>query len=209
MSKIEFKISIFIKEDFTDRSIIDFLSDQSLSISDYSNFLLSRELYNNLAENIIKFICVYDNGFLKPDRCNASEPINKLFDEHKLRDPISWLSQPGGALFFKQIKDARIDGVIENHKFAPFWEHGKRMKPTAAEPLFKGEIVLFFSEKIGRLKGIEYWTILIKEIFKITKANLCLFATTDEGYNNDFKEIMNETILLSEKVKSILVKQPK
>jgi hypothetical protein len=52
------QIRIFIKENFTDGSIIKYLyGHENFTAKKYSEFLASQKLQSELAENIITFIC--------------------------------------------------------------------------------------------------------------------------------------------------------
>jgi hypothetical protein len=189
MENRRIKLSIFTKEDFTDKSILDFLSKtNNLSISEYSNFLVSKTLRSELSENILEFISTYDSGFLKPDKCNAYEPINKPFDEDELSEPISWLSQPGGAFYFKRIKNFKIDGAIENHRFAPIWDEGKLLKPKGDESVYLGEIRLFFDEKVLQIKGGEYWMNIITELCNVANAKTGILQLQEENADDQIKD---------------------
>lgn len=134
-----------------------------------------------MGEEVIKFISTYDNGFFKPDKCDANEPIKEIFNEFDLANPSRWLSQPGGAFYFKKSKGSKIEGVIDNHRFRPFWENGKLMIPKVPEPKYLGEIKLFFDGKHIEEKGTEYWKEYIQELCKVAKAKTGLLLTLDES----------------------------
>jgi len=182
------EISVYTKNDFTDKSILEFLKKDNISINRYSQFLLEKKLNNPLAVDIIKFICIYDNGFFKPDKCDAHEPIREKFLETDLTKPIRWLSQPGGAFYFKQSKGSKIEGVIENHRFAPIWEKGVLMKPKVNEPLYLGEIRFFFDNKIFLMKGNDYWVNVLKEICELVGLSFGYLASEKVIVNSNIKE---------------------
>jgi hypothetical protein len=198
------QFTIYTKEDFSDKSLLEFmLHNKDISIGSYSRFLSKTKLNNAFAEKVIRFICNYDNGFLKPDKCDAHEPIREIFNEQNLNNPIRWLSQPGGAFYFKKIKGFKIEGVIENCRFAPIWDEGKLLEPVVTESIYKGEVRLFFDEKVIKIKGVQYWTNLIKDIYDVANASLGLLTTTDEIHNYDIKQIRGDKIIVGHNAKSI------
>lgn len=205
MENKELQLSIFTKESFTDKSLQDFLANnKNFSITDYSEFLTQRTLENELAEKLVRFICTYDNGFFKPDKCNAYEPIREPFNEHNLTDPIRWLSQPGGAFYFKKLRGSQIEGAIENHQFSPIWDSDDDkniLKPKVAEPVYKGEIRLFFDERIIKVKGVEYWNQFIVTLCEISKASRGFLITTNESC--DINQVNEKQIFISENARRI------
>jgi hypothetical protein len=180
----ELQLTIFTEQDFTDNSIVKYLSENvQFSSKDYSEFILNKVLWNDLAETLIRFISTYDNGFLKPDKCNAYEPINRSFNEHELAGPISWLSQPGGAFYFKKVKKDKIEGRIENHRFGPIWESGsgnRLLKPSVSEPPYKGEVTLFFDETLVQKRGVFFWKEFIYQLCKSINAMVGYLSFVDE-----------------------------
>src|SRR5277367_2289628 len=109
MSENILQITVYTKQDFSDEQIIDFLSNNpNISPKDYSVFLKNINYNSQLAINILTFISNYENGFLKPDLCDAYEPIREKFDERNLRNPIRWLSQPGSAFYFKKLSGSKV-----------------------------------------------------------------------------------------------------
>lgn len=192
MAITQMELRIYTKNDFTDKFILEFLKiNKDISIKKYSEFLLSKKLSNDKATDIIAFLSNYDNGFFKPDKCNAYEPINKAFSSHDLGDPVSWLSQPGGAFYFKQTKGNKIEGVIENHRFAPIWEGKILMKPKVNEPLYLGEIRMFFEDKIFLMKETNYWAIVLKEICEIVGSSFGFIASEKANRSTNLNEFEN------------------
>jgi hypothetical protein len=201
MKKKVLELKIYTREDFTDQSLVEYLKQKEISIQEYAKFLSQKKLSNIYAEKVIRFICEYDNGFLKPDKCDAHEPVREIFDEKKLCDPIRWISQPGGAFYFKKIRGFKVDGVIENLKFAPIWAEEKLVEPKIAEPVYKGEMRLFFDETIVKIKDFEYLINLVKEINKVVNGNIGLLTTTDEAQGYDINQLKNGQIIVSDYVK--------
>lgn len=193
------ELIIYTKEDFTDGSILEYLSTNNEgTVKEYSEFLLSRTLYNRLAENIIRFISTYDSGFFKPEKCNAYEPVNKKFNEKELSGPISWLSQPGGAFYFKKDKIINIEGCIENRRFAPVWEGEdgvQPLKPKVEEPVFKGEVKMFITTKVVSLKGVDYLLLFIKELCRIVNASAGLLSIMGETEELENKVIEGDILI--------------
>lgn len=205
MNNSDFQITIYTKQDLTDKLLLEFISkNENISIKEYTDFLATIKLSNALAESLIKFICEYDNGYFTPDKCDAYEPIKENFDKNFLTSPIKWLSQPGGAFYFKKIKGPKIEGVFDNLQFAPIWSNGKIVSPKIEQPIYKGKLQFIIPLRIAKMKGLKYWIIFIDKIKELAKADLSLFTLLEEFdlYNVESHK-KNESIL-SSAVKDLL-----
>jgi hypothetical protein len=185
MKNNKLQLSICSKKDLTDKSLLNFLqSNKNFIPEEYTDFLSTRNLNSELAIKILSFLVAYDSGFLKPDKCNAYEPIKEDFNENNLTDPIRWLSQPGGAFYFKKIKGLKLEGIIENHRFAPIWEEGELMKPKVSEPLYLTEVKFFFDEQTLKQKGLYYWIDLLENLSKTIDSNFGVL-TTEKNFERE------------------------
>lgn len=78
------------------------------------------------AEKVLKFLCQYENGLFRPDKCNAYEPAREIFNCDDLSRPVRWLSQVGGSFSCRRRKTIKYEGDISNKRWQVFWEtnHG-------------------------------------------------------------------------------------
>lgn len=180
-----FIVQLFTKEDFTDRSLLDFKRERDieLTIKDYSTYLTSHIIGSELSKQVIDFFIEYDNETLMPERCDAQEPVRDKFNREDTSGPVRWLSQPGGAVFLKGSKTFKYEGRIENHRFAPVWREGKFLKPKVEEPRFLGEIVLYIDVSSLKKKPDDYLFNLLLKLARIVKASYGL-ASSSEEYSN-------------------------
>jgi len=162
----------FTKEDFTDDRIASFLEMKNdFSFEEYSNLINSIYVNNDRSREIIKLLIDFHDGILCPEKCNASEPINRIFNPLSIQEPVKWLSQPGSAFFFTKKHGAiQFEGFFENHRFAPIWIDKKAtvlLKPTVSIPTLLGEIkIVFNKEKLDKSLGLSLLSELIEEIDK-------------------------------------------
>jgi hypothetical protein len=117
-----------------------------------------------------------------------------------LSDPISWLSQPGGAFYFKRTQKLKLEGAIENLRFSPIWNDGKLVEPTVPEPIYLGEIRVFIERDVLNKKGIEYWMSFIEGICKATRTKTAVLQLKNETSD---VQITEGKIAIAESVKNI------
>jgi hypothetical protein len=160
-----YQIKIFTRIDFTDIRLLE-LMEKKPTPKEYSDAIQLINISSNNSQHILEFIANYDNGFLLPEKCDAYEPIREKFDPHNLSAPISWLSQPGSAVYLKKIKPFKYEGVIENQRFAPIWEDGSKfLTPKVKEPNHLGYIWLQIDENILKLKSQDYFFVFFNDLF--------------------------------------------
>lgn len=156
-----YQLKIFSRTDFIDNRLLE-LREKKISPKEYSAIIQQMEISNDNSRNILEFIANYDNGFFLPEKCDAYEPIREKFELYNLIAPISWLSQPGGAVYLKKIKPFKLEGVIENHRLAIVWDENgmpssiDRGAYAERDPYYLGEIWLHIDEKIIKLKSQNY-----------------------------------------------------
>jgi hypothetical protein len=172
---MDITFSAFTKEDFTDDRIVSFWEmNKNFSFEEYSSFINSIIVKNDRSKDIIQLLINYHDGILCPEKCNASEPINRVFNPLSIQEPIRWLSQPGSAFLFKKKHGTlQFEGYFENHRFAPIWVDKKATKllePTVPMPSLLGEIKFIFNkEKLVKSLGLNFLSELIEKIEKIIR----------------------------------------
>ncbi len=168
------KITIYSKEDLTDYSLLQ-IKDTDISQQEYSNFIMNNKISNEIVEELLFFICNYEEETWIPEKCDAYEPIREVFDALDYSTPIRWVCQPGCALYLKKIKKNSYNLVIENQRFMPIWdEYGKRVKPKVKEPSNLSKVELYFEDKIYKYKTQDSIDNFINGISKILKTDSIL-----------------------------------
>jgi hypothetical protein len=176
------QIIFYTVKDFTDKLLASFLAENSsLSIEDYSNYIQNTLIGSPFSSDAIGFIASYDNGFLKPDKCDAYEPIRDKFDADNTLQPVKWLSQPGGAVFF--LKRNSYKSVFENLRFTPVWQDGIIVPPSAKESEFIGEIRFYINQGFFKKKELTYWINFLKSLSKLLSAS---YAYIDVNNDSEF-----------------------
>jgi hypothetical protein len=177
---MQLKLTIFSKLDFTDEFILS-LSDEKLSPKQYSDILLSREMKNVNSEKLIKFFCIYDDGFWLPEKCNAYEPINKNFNSEDFRVQISWLSQKGGSLYIKKTKPFKYICEIENKRPALIWDENGKVLKSKYKLDFLSKMTIFISDKVFKYKNNEDIAQFISGLELVFDTNEILLEETGDS----------------------------
>jgi hypothetical protein len=178
----------FTKEDFTDNRIVSFFEmNNDFSFEEYSNLINSIDVNNERSREIIKLLVDFHSGILCPEKCNASEPINRIFNPLSIQEPVKWLSQPGSAFFFiKKHGAIQFEGFFENHRFAPIWIDKKAtalLKPTVPIPTLLGEIKMAFNkEKLEKSLGLSFFSELIEEVNKKIRIEKYIVCDQNQVY---------------------------
>jgi hypothetical protein len=177
------ELKIYTEKSFTDKSLASLLSqNKAIGMSDYIDYLGKNKICSVLSEESIQFLASFDNGFLRPDKCDAYEPVRERFDETSLTMPVRWLSQPGGALFCKKARSFEV--VFENEDFAPIWENGKIMNPSVKSPLFKGTIHFLITPIFFRKKGLSYWVEFLNMFSELICASYGFISLPEDSANS-------------------------
>ena len=180
-----FQLKILTRINFTDVRLLE-LREKKPTVKEYTFNIQQLQIANNNSKNILEFIANYDNGYFLPEKCNAYEPIKEKFDLKNLAAPISWLSQPGCAVYLKKIKPFKYEGVIENHCLAMVWdENGVPLsidKGTYEErdPYYLGEVWLHLDEKIIKLRSEEYLFEFFNKLFENIKGEYGFIKNHEE-----------------------------
>jgi hypothetical protein len=184
-----FIVQLFTKADFSDPFLLNFRreKDNALTSKEYSTYLASNKIESENSRKLIDFFIEYDEGALIPEKCDAYEPIRDKFSKDDISGPLRWLSQPGGAIFFKKTKAIKYQGRIENHRFAPVWQEGKILKAKVEEPRFLGEIVLYIEARSLKRKPFDYLFNFLLQLARVVNAGYGLVALEEEYASNQVK----------------------
>lgn len=138
-------VDIFLRDNISDRRF-DCIESLRPSMQEYEaiekNLCAQHPVSSMKAEELIRFFISYENGWIKPDKWNYFEPVNKDFDETNITDPIRALAFPGGELYLKKKKICDI--VIKNHTFPFIWEDSLFLPATAPLPEYLTTISIYF-----------------------------------------------------------------
>jgi hypothetical protein len=165
------KITIYSKEDLTDirlqkSNVIE------LTLCEYSNLFDNLKFTNNKAEELLKFICDFEEGSWIPEKCDAYEPIKEKFNSSDISNPLHWISQRGGSLYLKKNKPFKYTILIENERLRPIWkEDGKPLKSKVKEKEFLSRFELYYDDKIYKIKSTEAISNFTDEIKMILKTD--------------------------------------
>lgn len=172
-------IEVKLRDDVSDRRF-DAIRPKKPTIKEYKAFerkLVSEHpVYSEKAEEIIRFFVDYQGGAIKPDRYNYFEPVNKVFDENNLEDPISCLAFPSGRLYLKQLRGTLI--MIDNETHTFVWEDGVYKVPVRILPEYLTTITIFI--KLKKNMDMEFYIQLMRDIKKAFGADngkICYQAT--------------------------------
>lgn len=142
-------LQIEIKDNLTDKKILDFMKNWDFTIDEYMAFFkgIKDVRFNEISNKIISFFVDYKNGLLLPDRCGTYEPLKHVFDKNKIFEYQGWLSTSGGCLHLK--KRQKYDVLINNRYWTPCWseENPIVIKPIRALPKNLGIITFWFSKQ--------------------------------------------------------------
>jgi hypothetical protein len=156
-----------------------------------------RRLTSDVARQQINALSEFENGALRPDKCDTHEPVRVPFNAADIDEPVRWLSQAGAAFMFRKGKPVRISGEISNESRRDLWttdEAGNRVPwpVRTPEPLFTCRWKIYFdrswSNKVGlatlKAFGIEMFQMSNSEYGFLTSDEDCLgknYLVTREG----------------------------
>lgn len=161
-----YELKIFTRIDFTDSCLLELIEKRPV-LNEYISAIQRDDISSVNSQRILEFIANYDSGFFLPDKCDTCEPIRESFNAKDLKKPISWLSQPGSAVYLKKIKPFKYEGVIENERNAPIWEDRNAPLSIGVKvPYYLGYIWLHVDERIIKLKSKEYFFEFFKKLYE-------------------------------------------
>jgi hypothetical protein len=145
-----------------------------------------RELNPDTATRQIRVLSDFENGLLRPAKCDTGEPIREPFNPSDLREPVRWLSQPSAHFKFKQSKPFQIEGFIHNRKYGQMWTREKKggpripIIPKFPEPRFVAHWVVWFGYKIVERKGIDILKQFLIEAFSVSGSEYGYLTLEDD-----------------------------
>lgn len=140
-------ITVFLKESCSDRRILEWQleKDYTYTAKEVDKFFASLgQLYNPLAEKIVRFFIEYKDGCLRPDRWNTFEPIKHKYIASDFYNYVSYVSSPSQHLYFRKLR--KYDCHIQNCDYGFWWFDNKPCRPTLSfEHLV--EMRIYFSKQ--------------------------------------------------------------
>jgi hypothetical protein len=152
------------------------------------------------AREQISALSQFEGGLLRPTRCDASEPLRELFDPEDISGPVRWLSQPGGAFFFKRTKTPKLNGYVANRKRPKIWttdDAGASVTATSkyAEPIFATQWVAWLDGKLLKQNGPEVVTKFLVTLFNAAKGDYGYVTAEDDQKGKNFLTIETEATI--------------
>jgi len=140
----------------------------------------------DFASEQINALSNFENGLVRPDRCDTAEPVRRPFDPTNIKEPVRWLSTPGIAFVFRKGKPACIAGEVNNRLHRELWtiDEDKRrvpLKPKFPPPLFTCRWMVWFDRSWSRKIGYTKLKAFAAEMFRVSRAEFG-FLTTEEDY---------------------------
>lgn len=187
-----FVIHLFTTVDFSDKALLDFKKARGIDLTtkEYSSYLRTNNIGSESSRELIDFLIKFDDGAFLPERCDAYEPVRDKFTPEDISGPVRWLSQPGGAVFFRKTKKLKYQGKVENHRFAPVWQEGIFVKPKVDEPVFLGEILLYVEVDSLKRKRFDYLYDFLLGLARTVCATYG-FVTLDVDYEEKQKDVLD------------------
>jgi hypothetical protein len=111
----------------------------------------------------------FGDGLFRPDKCSAFEPIRTPFEPTDIREPISWLSKPGGIFMYRKGRPAHFAGEIWNLSRSP----DARFPAGPFTNYWTGD----FDGKWANRVGIEKVENFVSEMFSVTGSDFSLLTT--------------------------------
>ena len=111
----------------------------------------------------------FGDGLFRPDKCSAFEPIRTPFEPTDIREPISWLSKPGGIFMYRKGRPAHFAGEIWNLSRSP----DARFPAGPFTNYWTGE----FDGKWANRVGIEKIKDFVLEMFRVTRSDFAFLTS--------------------------------
>jgi hypothetical protein len=164
--------------------------EKAVDVKSYSKMLRENVLWSQNAENIIKFICDYNNGDFLPDKCDANEPIRELFNKDDFSQQIRWLSQADGQLMLRRLKPIKYLAQIENKRRGVYWIRDKWQRKgelitRRPDPLFLTYITFWFNIQILKKRLQEYIRKSLVDFTAISNADFGHAAMGNDIYSKN------------------------
>src|SRR5689334_9576096 len=111
----------------------------------------------------------FGDGLFRPDKCSAFEPIRTPFEPTDIREPISWLSKPGGIFMFRKGRPAHFAGVI--------WNLSRSSDARFPAGPFTNYWTGGFDGKWAKRVGLEKVEDFLAEMFRVTRSDFGFLTT--------------------------------
>ncbi len=134
----------YSENDFTDTEYLK-VRELDISVKKFCDLIQDKNFKSEYASKILNTIICFNNGEFIPEKVNAYEPINEVYNETKKEEMVSWVSQAGGAVLFKRTKNIKYSAQIENERISKIWSEGKS-NTTFNDPKYLSKITLFFDK---------------------------------------------------------------
>ncbi len=139
------------------------------------------------AEAQLVALASYEHGLFRPEKCDVHEPVRERFDPGDLREPVRWLSQPGGQFTFRRDMSPSVEGYISNlrrrqirvrdSQNAPWVD----LAPRFPEPIFRTRWVVRLGSEVTEKPGARVLRAFLIRMFLASRSEYG-FLTTDEDH---------------------------
>ena len=128
-----------------------------------------RILTEQVAREQITALSNFGDGLMRPDKCGNAEPIRTPFDRSDIREPIRWLAEPQGNLFYRKGSPTHASGEMWN----------RTLPPTSRfpSPSFRNNWTGRFDGKWAVRVGIQKVEEFVSEMFQVTRSDFGLLTT--------------------------------
>ncbi len=127
-----------------------------------------------------------------PDKCDVHEPVRERFDPGDLREPVRWLSQPGGQFAFRRNRPPRVRGFISNERFREIRTQESKggpwipMEARFPEPLFLTHWAVWLDGAVARKRGTAVLKRFLVQMFEVSMSEYGFLTTEDDHKKKNF-----------------------
>lgn len=147
------------------------------------------------AEAQIKALATFEHGLFRPEKCDVHEPVRERFNPEDLREPVRWLSQPGGQFTFRRNTPPRVGGYISNLRFLEIRTRESEgapwipAKPRFPEPLFLTRWVVWLDAAGARKQGTAGLKRFLVQMFQVSMCEYGFLTTEEDHRKKNFRVI--------------------
>lgn len=163
----------------------------------------AERLTQETAQLQIKALSEFENGLFRPEKCNLGEPLREKFDPNDLREPVRWLSQPGGQFNFKKTKPFHVQGYIINRCRRQLWTRDRKGEllipiiPKFPEPQLTIQWIVRVESKAFIFKGAELLKRFLVEMFLASKSEYGFLTADDDHEHKNYLVVDNGKTITS------------
>jgi len=144
-----------------------------------------RVLTEQIASSQIRALSDFEDGLMRPEKCDLHEPIRMAFNADDLREPVRWLTHPSAWFMYKKGKPTNILGWIKNEMPGEVWVSegpGKpsRLAPRRAQPIFVNNWTSYFDGTWSKKIGIEKVRKFSVEMFRASESEFGFLTTSSD-----------------------------